>query len=358
MPVVLIRKKWGIDYYDHGRRVREVVGDGLSKTFARDALHSRLTQIAEGTYLPNKREVRMLIREILDYYYFEYILHKRNGFRSSAPYRRLLAEFGHLTIPHLTRERILLYMRRRQKELTRNGNPVQPATINNEIIFLKAAINFVIKMGKVRGIENPCKGIKLLPANNARDFVITAEEYDRLVVCAPDHIKPVVMCGYFTGCRKSEILGLRKEDVNLFTNTIHIRNPKNGEDRHVPIAAPLREILIPLVRNGAPSEYLFQSPWTSRLGKPITEFPKAWRTACEGAGLKGFRFHDLRHTALTNWHNAGHSHLLIMQASGHKTLSCFQRYLSFRNHDLQKLVGGQFGQQVVSKTDSGLCNAV
>ncbi|MBL8028951.1 MAG: tyrosine-type recombinase/integrase, partial [Fibrobacteres bacterium] len=81
------------------------------------------------------------------------------------------------------------------------------------------------------------------------------------------------------------------------------------------------------------------------------------RSACEKAELKGLRFHDLRHTCLTNWYNAGHGHLLIMQASGHKTLSCFMRYLSFKNGALQKLVDDH-SQQMDTKPDADLSKAM
>jgi len=57
--------------------------------------------------------------------------------------------------------------------------------------------------------------------------------------------------------------------------------------------------------------------------------------ACKGAGITNFRFHDFRHTAITNMRRAGIDLLTIMQISGHKTMVCFTRYNSFRESDLK-----------------------
>ena len=57
-------------------------------------------------------------------------------------------------------------------------------------------------------------------------------------------------------------------------------------------------------------------------------------TLSEKAGIVGFHFHDLRHTAITNMRRAGIDPLTIMLISGHKTMECFTRYNSFREPDL------------------------
>jgi len=62
---------------------------------------------------------------------------------------------------------------------------------------------------------------------------------------------------------------------------------------------------------------------------------QAFKVACLKAGIHGFRFHDFRHTAITNMRRAGIDHLTIMRISGHKTMACFTRYNSFREPDLQ-----------------------
>ena len=48
--------------------------------------------------------------------------------------------------------------------------------------------------------------------------------------------------------------------------------------------------------------------------------------ALKKAGIEDFRFHDLRHTFVSNARKAGVDRTVIMKLTGHKTLSMFTRY--------------------------------
>jgi integrase len=48
------------------------------------------------------------------------------------------------------------------------------------------------------------------------------------------------------------------------------------------------------------------------------------------AGIEGFLFHDMRHTAINNWRLQGHDYFLIMAASSHKTMNVFKEYRVIR----------------------------
>jgi len=70
-------------------------------------------------------------------------------------------------------------------------------------------------------------------------------------------------------------------------------------------------------------------------GKSVQSIKTAFNAACRRAEVKGFRFHDFRHTAITNMRRAGIDHLTIMRITGHKTLEVFKRYNSFLEGDLR-----------------------
>jgi len=62
------------------------------------------------------------------------------------------------------------------------------------------------------------------------------------------------------------------------------------------------------------------------LDAPNSTIKTAWLSVCELAGLDGFRFHDLRHTAITRLVASGTPSATIMKISGHTQMTTFQRY--------------------------------
>jgi integrase len=59
-----------------------------------------------------------------------------------------------------------------------------------------------------------------------------------------------------------------------------------------------------------------------------TGVKRSFATACRIAGITDFRFHDLRHTAITWMLEAGMPHAKVMKISGHTQMSTFLRYLN------------------------------
>ena len=51
--------------------------------------------------------------------------------------------------------------------------------------------------------------------------------------------------------------------------------------------------------------------------KHVDSWRTAWRTLTKKAGLPGFRFHDLRHCAITSLAESGASDSTIMAIAGH-----------------------------------------
>lgn len=86
---------------------------------------------------------------------------------------------------------------------------------------------------------------------NFKPYIFSHEEIDRLF-CLADQIRPncrrshifypvLFRVLYGTGIRISEALHLTMDDVDLESQTIHIVNPKNHKDRHLPISSSLTE---------------------------------------------------------------------------------------------------------------------
>ena len=74
-------------------------------------------------------------------------------------------------------------------------------------------------------------------------------------------------------------------------------------------------------------------------GKSIKSIKVAFKRACQKAGIDDFRFHDLRHTFVTNMRRAGKQDRAIMAITGHKTISMLMRYDKVDEEDLKRVVG-------------------
>jgi integrase len=121
---------------------------------------------------------------------------------------------------------------------------------------------------------------------------------------SPEHVKPIVKVGYHTAMRQGEILSLTWGQVDL----------KRG--------------------------FIKPAPWDCKTneGRQIGAIKTAFKSACKRAGIEGFCFHDLRHTAINNWRLAGHDYFKIMAATGHKAMIVFKRYNTVSRDELRALV--------------------
>jgi integrase len=141
--------------------------------------------------------------------------------------------------------------------------------------------------------------------------------------------------------------------VDLFAKTLTIRksNTDAGE-RVVPLTDVAVSALGRLRRRAArfgavePSHYVFAAfvPKFKFSAKRVIDYNvtafdptrhlnsrrSAWRTLTKKAGLPGFRFHDLRHCAITQLAENGASDSTIMAIAGHVSRRMLERYSHVR----------------------------
>ena len=192
-------------------------------------------------------------------------------------------------------------------------------------------ISRAIKHGKLD--TNPILRVKKLPENNVRERVLDSDGFEALLSACPQYLSPIVLVAYYTGMRKSEIVFLTWEEVDLQNRFIRLKGDrtKTGVARSIPLHPRVWEALSRLPR-GIRSSRVFL--WK---GKPVDDIKKAFKTACTKAGLTDFTFHDLRHCAINNLRLAGNDYFKIMAMSGHKTMNVFKRYNLVTEEELSNL---------------------
>lgn len=198
-----------------------------------------------------------------------------------------------------------------------------PATYNRYFTVLSKAFNLIITEKKLNMI-NPCKLVKKLKENNYKIRYLTADEENRLMKELSEHLKPIVICALTTGLRLSNILNLKWESIDIKQNFIEILKQENKGHKQIrlPIAPKFKRELekIGIKKEG----YVFINPDTN---KPYTTIKTGFNRALERAGIKNFRFHDLRHTVGTRLVANGADLITVKEFLAHSDIKTTQRYM-------------------------------
>jgi len=152
-----IGKKWYVDYYFDGRRIREVAG---SKKDAELALKAAEVDALRGKLL-FKRERKITFENFAEKEYLEHAkVHKKSWDRSDRVYlNRLIPFFKGKILCRITPKLIEDYKRLRIDEYKKRNKTkkVKPATVNRELACLKRMLNLAKKWGYID--ENPAKDV-------------------------------------------------------------------------------------------------------------------------------------------------------------------------------------------------------
>ena len=144
----------------------------------------------------------------------------------------------------------------------------------------------------------------------------------------------------YTGCRLSEVLNLKWEQVDLEGGTIVLRETKAGRPQVVVLNSPARQVLKGL--SDAQSTWVLPSGNDQKrpLAKDVLE--SRWSKIREVAGIPDVRLHDLRHTVGTYAGHTGANAFLVRDLLRHKDLSMTGRYVNRADdpvRTLSELVG-------------------
>jgi integrase len=130
--------------------------------------------------------------------------------------------------------------------------------------------------------------------------------------------------------RQGELLGLAWKDVQLSKRICYLRETKNGEARAVPLSSRATAIMQELPKDITGSVI----PQNNKTLQTV------FATACKRAGIMDFRWHDLRHEALSRLAERGDLSVLELSAiSGHKTLRLVQMYVQMHATTLAQKLG-------------------
>ena len=127
------------------------------------------------------------------------------------------------------------------------------------------------------------------------------------------------------GCRHSELSTLQWKDVRLERNEVQLYRPKVGNQSMLQLTNRAREVLQRRF-DAKPSNqnYIFQS----KSGGPRKYSPKAFRSACDRAGIEGVSFHNLRKTCASRLVQNNVPIHYVSKILGHSTVDITASYYS------------------------------
>ncbi len=145
--------------------------------------------------------------------------------------------------------------------------------------------------------------------------------------------------------RGVEVKHVRRRDVDLEKvwdvesatgkGVLYVTKSKNeSSKRAIPMNQAARGAIVRMLKRADalghtdPRHYVWcaSQPHQFDPTKPASKWDGAWRSLRKAAGLPGFRFHDLRHTVVTDLLEAGEPEHVIEAVTGHLSRRMLEHY--------------------------------
>lgn len=263
----------------------------------------------------------LTVGDILIRYRDEVTPTKRGAFRETMAIRVLLRHaLSRVPLSALTVARIAAHRDERLRT-------IKAASVNRELAIYQHAFEVARRTWDIPLHENPFSLVEKPKVFDARSRRLEPSEWEQLQeACRRSrnpHILDMVEFGLETAMRRGEVLKVRWGDIDLTRRTLHIPQTKNGHSRTIPLTG--RALAILSQRRPADAS-------RDALVFPTTEdaVKMAWRRIMMRAPLPDFRYHDLRHEAVSRFFEMGLSIPEVALISGHRDTRMLMRYTHLR----------------------------
>src|SRR5690606_17221993 len=241
--------------------------------------------------------------------------------------------FGDVPLTAITAKAIADYQRQRHEAGKANR------TINMDVGVLSRVLK---SCGRWRALADHVRNLpeRQRPVGRA----LTPEERRRLFDVAAsnqewEHVYCAAIVAANTSMRPVEVKHIRRCDVDLVKRLLHVRRSKNETShRVIPLNASAIEAVARMLERAdllghtEPDHYLWPACQWGRYDptKPMLKWDTAWRALRDAAGLHGLRFHDLRHTVITELAEMGVADHVLESISGHLSRRMLEHYSHIR----------------------------
>ena len=327
---------WWYKFRFAGREIRESAKTAR-KTVATEAERARRREL-ERSYNgieDNRRERIRTVAEIADEYLEAYKLRHRSATFAEYALGHVKRVLGRTITADISDSTVKDYQTSRLKE------EASPKSINEEVGFL---LRILEERGDaIRAKMRRQKALKLKGSKQVAKAFTVAEKAALLAAAKERRspsIYPALMLALNAGMRDKELRSLRWDRVDLVNAIVTVGESKTdaGEGRTIPLnddalAAMAEHSRWYLDKFGETRPEWFVFPF----GKPqptdptraVTTFKTVWRLILRDAGIAG-RWHDSRHTFITDLAESGAGDQTIMDMAGHVSQQMLKHYSHIR----------------------------
>ena len=203
-----------------------------------------------------------------------------------------------------------------QRYVTKRAGEVSTHSVLKELNVLKHLLRLAVEWEVVP--TNHAQGVKSPKVPAGRVRYLQPPELRMLLEASPEWLRQVTGLAVATGMRRSEILRLRRLDVDLQGGRLLLPQTKNGDGRIVYLNHLATSVLAS-IPNGNPTKPIFSDLTPGQVSV-------AFARDCQKVKIEDFRFHDLRHTAASWLRMQGADIHTVAQLLGHKDLRMAARY--------------------------------
>lgn len=278
-------------------------------------------------------------------------IHKKRGLANVTNLLTAFKEFGEYPLNELT----LWQFEKWRSQRLKKG--FAPSTITRNLAEIRAMFNRAVDWGFLE--QSPLIKFKMQKFDNARTRYLSVSEEAKLRLSLSerdqrikqlrkngnqwreergydlypdtsslrfgDYLTPIVLLALNTGMRKGELFGLQWEHINFTLNqlTVVTENSKSGKARYIPINEQAIQLL---------QDWSIQTKsnkgivFSSNNGHKLSDIKKSWMNLLKEAEIKGFVFHDLRHTFASKLVMAGVDLNTVRELLGHADIKMTLRY--------------------------------
>lgn len=199
-------------------------------------------------------------------------------------------------------------------------------TAAKAVSLLSAIFNYGIDRGLVDA--NPCLGVSK-PRDKTRDRYLNPDELSRIGAAIREEL-PVresraalaaVVCLALSGCRRGEILGLKKQEIDVSAGALLLAKTKTGKQKR-PCAKFVLEFMLHIASD-IEADHIFSS---SRTGFGLIDIRRTIKRLSTVSKVEGVTPHVFRHTFATVAHELGYTELTIAGLLGHSLGSVTSKY--------------------------------